>query len=207
MQIPPSMNSGALPKFWMWNSKIPLSCPPQLECCRDGVSKPCDPFLEQGGILSHPYDSYRTPSVSRSLRLSRLPPLSYDAGSGIPSLLRPLRSGSELELLPGSDGCRHPLRVPFQRGFSQPAGLSSVNEVSAPVFLYLPIESERTSPYTGPYRIFGLQVCNIRDGVNEEIIFLPDISTDASFVLRLVEIFNRKQLDPIHLMDVMEDLL
>ena len=97
--------------------------------------------------------------------------------------------------------------VPFQRGFSQPAGLSSVNEVSAPVFLYLPIESERTSPCTGPYRIFGLQVCNIRDGVNEEIIFLPDISTDASFVLRLVEIFNRKQLDPIHLMDVMEDLL
>lgn len=75
------------------------------------------------------------------------------------------------------------------------------------MFLYLPIESERTSPCTGPYRIFGLQVCNIRGGINEEIIFLPDISTDASFVLHLVEIFNRKQLDPIHLMDVMEDLL
>ena len=61
------------------------------------------------------------------------------------------------------------------------------------MFLYLPIESERTSPCRG--------------GINEEIIFLPDISTDASFVLHLVEIFNRKQLDPIHLMDVMENLL
>ena len=75
------------------------------------------------------------------------------------------------------------------------------------MFLYLPIESERISPYTGPYRAFGLQVCKVRDGVNEEIIFLPDISTDVSFVLHLVEIFNRKQLDPIHLMDVMENLL
>lgn len=75
------------------------------------------------------------------------------------------------------------------------------------MFLYLPIESERISPYTGPYRAFGLQVCKVRDGVNEEIICLPDISTDDSFVLHLADIFSREQLDPIHLLDVMEDLL
>ena len=75
------------------------------------------------------------------------------------------------------------------------------------MFLYLPIESERTSPCTGPYRAFGLRVCKVRDGVNEEIICLPNISTDASLVLRLAGIFSREQLDPIHPPDIMEDLL
>ena len=36
---------------------------------------------------------------------------------------------------------------------------------------------------------------------------LPDVSTDFGFVLRLASLFTVKQLDPLHLLDVIGDLL
>lgn len=75
------------------------------------------------------------------------------------------------------------------------------------MFQYLPVENERMSPYLGSYRTFGLRVYRVEDRVDEEIMLLPDISTDFSFVLRLADIFTRKQLDPIQLLDVLEDSL
>lgn len=75
------------------------------------------------------------------------------------------------------------------------------------MFQYLPVENEGMSPYLDNYRTFGLRVCRVEDRVDEEIILLPDISTDFSFVLRLADIFTRKQLDPIQLLDVLEDSL
>ena len=41
----------------------------------------------------------------------------------------------------------------------------------------------------------------------EEVMLLPDISTDFAFVLRLAGLLTRKQLDPAQLLDVIEDLL
>lgn len=38
-------------------------------------------------------------------------------------------------------------------------------------------------------------------------MLLPDISTNFLFVLHLADIFTRNQLDPIHLLDVIEDML
>ena len=75
------------------------------------------------------------------------------------------------------------------------------------MFRYLPFESEVSSPYIGAYRAFGLRVSQIRDGFEDEVMLLPDISTNFSFVLHLAALLTRKQLDPIHLLDVMEDLL
>lgn len=75
------------------------------------------------------------------------------------------------------------------------------------MFQYLPIENEIVSPYIGRYQAFGLYVLNIQDGIETEVMHLPDISTDFSFVLRLADILTRKQLDPIHLLDVIEDFL
>lgn len=72
---------------------------------------------------------------------------------------------------------------------------------------YLPFENEVSSPYIGTYRTFGLRVLQSRDGFEDEIMLLPDISTDFSLVLRLAALFTRKQLNPIHLLDVLEDLL
>lgn len=71
------------------------------------------------------------------------------------------------------------------------------------MFQYLPIENEAFSPCLGPYRTFGLRV--LRSG--EELMILPDVSTDFAFVLRLAGLFTQKQLDPLHLADVLEDML
>ena len=38
-------------------------------------------------------------------------------------------------------------------------------------------------------------------------MILPDISTDFAFALRLAGLFTAKQLDPIHLLDIIEDML
>lgn len=71
------------------------------------------------------------------------------------------------------------------------------------MFQYLPIENEVSSPYIGRYHTFGLQVFQEA----EELMILPDISTDFGFTLRLASLFTRKQLSPLHLLDVLEDLL
>lgn len=75
------------------------------------------------------------------------------------------------------------------------------------MFRYLPFENESHSPCIGSYCTFGLRVLLSQNGIEKEVMLLPDISTDFSFVLRLAELFTRKQLDPIHLLDVLEDSL
>lgn len=75
------------------------------------------------------------------------------------------------------------------------------------MFQYLPIQNELFSPEIGTYRAFGLRVLRVRDGRDEEVMILPDVSTDFSFTLRLASLFTEKQLDPIHLVDVLLDLI
>lgn len=71
---------------------------------------------------------------------------------------------------------------------------------------YLPIENEPSA--SGSYRTFGLRVFRQEAGEDaEEIMLLPDISTDFEFTLRLASLFTRKQLTPLHLLDVLEALL
>lgn len=75
------------------------------------------------------------------------------------------------------------------------------------MFLYLPVENEVHSPYIGQYRTFGLRVLRSEKEVDTEVMTLPDVSTDFDFTLRLASLFTRKQLDPLHLLDVLEDIL
>lgn len=72
---------------------------------------------------------------------------------------------------------------------------------------YLPVENRVFSPDTGWYRTFGLRALRTDEGRDLELMILPDISTDYIFVLRLAGLFTGKQLDPIHLLDVLEDFL
>lgn len=74
------------------------------------------------------------------------------------------------------------------------------------MYLYLPIESELDTPCAAQCRMFGLRVLRSNGGQDEEVMVLPDISTDFIFTLRLASLFTRKQLDPLHLMDVLEDM-
>ena len=75
------------------------------------------------------------------------------------------------------------------------------------MFQYLPFENEAYSPYIGKYRTFGLRVLLSQYGLEKEVMLLPDVSSDFSFVLHLAGLLTRKQLDPIHLLDVFEDSL
>ncbi len=75
------------------------------------------------------------------------------------------------------------------------------------MFQYLPFENEAYSPYIGKYRTFGLRVLLSQNGLEKEVILLPDISSDFSFVLHLDGLVTRKQLVPIQLLDVIEDSL
>ncbi len=75
------------------------------------------------------------------------------------------------------------------------------------MFLYLPIEHEIDSPYIGPYRAFGVRVLRSEEEGDRELMVLPDVSTDFEFTLRLASLLTRKQLSPLHLLDVLEDLL
>lgn len=75
------------------------------------------------------------------------------------------------------------------------------------MFQYLPVQNELFSPEIGTYHAFGLRVLNVRDGKDEEVMILPDVSTDFAFTLRLASLFTEKQLDPVHLVDVLVDLI
>lgn len=75
------------------------------------------------------------------------------------------------------------------------------------MYVYLPIEHEGNDPCLGRYRTFGLRVLRQEAEGDQEVMILPDISTDFAFTLRLASLFTRKQLSPLHLLDVLEDLL
>lgn len=75
------------------------------------------------------------------------------------------------------------------------------------MFQYLPIQNKLYSPEIGAYQSFGLRVLRVQEGKDEEIMIIPDISTDFSFTLRLASLFTEKQLDPIHLLDVIVDMI
>lgn len=75
------------------------------------------------------------------------------------------------------------------------------------MYQYLPIEKEIDSPCIGHYRSFGLRVLQNEGEEDQELMVLPDVSTDFEFTLRLASILTKKQLSPLHLLDVLEDLL
>ena len=66
------------------------------------------------------------------------------------------------------------------------------------MYLYLLTESEFVLPDTGLCRCFGRV---------EELLLLPDISADRSFVMHLAQLFTRLQPAPVHLRDILQDML
>ena len=54
---------------------------------------------------------------------------------------------------------------------------------------------------------YGIACVDEDDGTKELITQIPDISTDREKVERLVTVCNEQQLSPIHLQDVVDDLL
>ena len=71
------------------------------------------------------------------------------------------------------------------------------------MYLYLPVATEWQAP-DAVRLVFGLRVLKTNSGVDEELMLLPEISSNFSFVLRLASILTRKQLDPLRILEVIE---
>jgi len=59
----------------------------------------------------------------------------------------------------------------------------------------------------GYYETFGIEAYVGESGRWRKIKEVSDVTTDIDVVLNLVSICNKEQLDPIHLMNVIEDFI
>lgn len=73
------------------------------------------------------------------------------------------------------------------------------------MFLYLPVEQRLCSPYLGCYHTFGIESLLITAQQNVQVAFIPDVSTDEATVSLIACRCTHSQLDPIHLLGVIED--
>ncbi|MBQ8388797.1 MAG: hypothetical protein IJX46_07725 [Clostridia bacterium] len=67
---------------------------------------------------------------------------------------------------------------------------------------YLLFEEKLCSDELGTYTSFGIKVL---DPNGSKIISVSDVSTDKALVTKLCNLCTEHGLDPIHLMDVIED--
>lgn len=77
------------------------------------------------------------------------------------------------------------------------------------MYVYCCCTERRISSEIGSYYSFGLTVqsLNCKDGTTKNITSLPDISLNRTFVEQLATLYTDLQLDPVHLMDAVEDAL
>ena len=85
--------------------------------------------------------------------------------------------------------------------------MSNKNHTPIPVrqvrYRYVPIQQTLTSEDNEPYVTYGISVRT----VEEELAFVSDVSTEFEEIQRLTELCTEQQLDPEHLMDVVDDFL
>lgn len=62
-------------------------------------------------------------------------------------------------------------------------------------------------PELGRYDTYGIQAKRRVLHGWEQIELIHDVTTDRKFADLLVNLFNRRQLSPVHLRDALEDML
>ena len=75
--------------------------------------------------------------------------------------------------------------------------------VRKPKYRYVPVRETLHSDELGTYVTYSLSVRTIE----EEIAFVSDITTDYEEIERLADLCTAKELDPIHLEEVVQDFL
>ena len=75
------------------------------------------------------------------------------------------------------------------------------------MFRYIPVSEELSSPILGQYHSFGIAAQKEVAGHWQTCCQVPDISTDPIFVENLAARCTAGQLEPVHLLDVIEDAL
>ncbi len=72
---------------------------------------------------------------------------------------------------------------------------------------YESFKEKLNKPHIGEYTAFGVVVFQAVEMENKEIYKMSDVTTDAEVMENLVQLCNKEQLDPIHFIDVVEDML
>ena len=70
--------------------------------------------------------------------------------------------------------------------------------------IYEAISSKHFSPETGAYVSFGISARNSENG---QVSYVPDVFLQEQEALAFAERMQQLQVEPIHLMEVIEDML
>ena len=71
------------------------------------------------------------------------------------------------------------------------------------MYKYIVVEETLENPEIGTYISYGLKAMQGR----AEITFVSDVSVNKTFVEGLARMYTEFQLDPVHLLEVVEDAL
>ena len=94
--------------------------------------------------------------------------------------------------------------IPGMEG--EPGGVFRGRSVTF-IFRYALISEQLFSSELGHYRSFGIRAFQKTECGWREVAFVSDVSTDRAAVEQLARRCTEGQLDPIHLLDVVEDAL
>lgn len=75
------------------------------------------------------------------------------------------------------------------------------------MFRYISVSEELSSPILGQYHSFGIAAQKAVAGHWQDVCRVSDVSTDPVFVENLAARCTAGQLEPVHLLDVIEDAL
>ena len=95
-------------------------------------------------------------------------------------------------------------KIPGMEG--EPGGVFRGRSVTF-IFRYALISEKLFSSELGRYRLFGIRAFQKTECEWREVAFVSDVSTDRAAVEQLARRCTEGQLDPIHLLDVVEDAL
>lgn len=75
------------------------------------------------------------------------------------------------------------------------------------MILYETFVENLNNPYIGEYTAYGIVAYQAVELQKKEIFKMSDVSTGAKIIMFLAQLCNKEQLDPIHFIDVVEDML
>lgn len=75
------------------------------------------------------------------------------------------------------------------------------------MYKYKMFAEKLNHPDIGNYTAFGIAVYSSVDNNPKKLMNISDISTDKKIVEDLCELCSREQLEPVHVFDVIEDMI
>ncbi len=75
------------------------------------------------------------------------------------------------------------------------------------MIVYNIVKETINQPPLGKYIAYGVSVCSQQKNSCKEIVYISDVFTDINMAQKFVELCNKEQLDPVHLPELIEDML